>query len=80
MVRSVARAARPLAAGVGAGFDVVLDDLAQEVAGFDLICCWNGGFVVCRTHALDFRRRIQAELAGNRFFNRLFNRLFLNVL
>ncbi|MEY4537605.1 MAG: hypothetical protein RL171_1756 [Pseudomonadota bacterium] len=42
LVRGVARAARPAAAGVGAGGEVMLDDLAQEVAGFDCIFSSRG--------------------------------------
>ena len=46
LMRRVARAAGPAAAGVGAVGEVVLDDLAQEVAGFDGFGSWNWGFVV----------------------------------
>ncbi|MEY4584470.1 MAG: hypothetical protein RJB10_967, partial [Pseudomonadota bacterium] len=65
LMRSVARAARPAAAGVGAVGEVVLDDLAQEVAGFGYFGCCHGGFF-CRTHAIDFRRWIVVKLSNLR--------------
>ena len=46
LVCRVARAASPAAAGVGASGEVMLDDLAQEVAGFDSFGGCSGGFVV----------------------------------
>ena len=46
MVSGIARAAAPAAAGVGAGSQVVLDDLAQEVAGLGCVLVGRaGGFV-----------------------------------
>jgi hypothetical protein len=43
----------------------VLDDLAQEVAGFIQFRNGSWGFF-CRTHAIDFRRWIVVKLSNLR--------------
>jgi hypothetical protein len=57
MVSGVAGAAGPAATGVNAFVQVVLDDLAQEVADFVFGCkrgngCARAGFVGGRCHGL----------------------------
>jgi hypothetical protein len=43
VMRCVTRAARPAAAGVSALGQIVLDDLAQKVAGLVVLFCRGGG-------------------------------------
>ena len=61
MVRRIARAATPAAAGIGAIGQVRFDDLAQKIAGFNNFGghCAGNWLILCVfgvTHAPDFRR------------------------